>query len=164
MMKRSAKKLSTKNQKERKTTQEPVLFDLKESTIQLLGIQIAHCVRKSIDLICFSSFSMRYPEKSLTNIPGLSLLFIKACLQHGLLGYLDWKHETSPSKQNSIIINNVIIATCGLPASVELEPASDLIEDNMPREMVIAHDVDPIKLKYIREKSRAKFEELLILH
>jgi hypothetical protein len=110
---------------------------------------------------------MNHPDKSLTIIPGLSFLFIKACLQHGLLGYLDWKHEKYPSQQNTIIMHNVIVATCGSPSNVPeggLDPRPDFVDESVPRELIIAHEIDSTKLSYIREKSRAKFEELLQIY
>lgn len=144
-----------------------ILFDLTEETIGMLGVQIVVSVRKSVDLLVVSSASMKHPEKSLTVIPGLSFLFLEACLQQGLLGYLDWKNEKYPSRQNTIIMNNVIIATCGSISTVPeggMDACSDLVDDGVPSELIIAHEIDESKLSYIREKSRAKFEELLQMY
>ena len=124
-------------------------FDLTSKNVNYLGQVISQCISNNINLVCFSRESMSHPELSITEIPGLSTLFIKACLQHGLLGYLDWKNETAPSEQNSIIITNVIIATCG-----------KVVDDGFAGGKGIAHDVDEKKLNFIRTNSRKKFNEL----
>lgn len=127
------------------------LFDLTPDNIDMLSQYIVSCVTDSIDLICYSQESIKRPDLSITEIPGLSILFIKACLQQGLLGYLDWKQENVPTEQNGFIINNIIIATCG-------ERVTDHTLDN---EKGLAHVVDAEKLKYIRTMSRQKFNQLM---
>jgi hypothetical protein len=133
---------------------EKMFFDLTPVDIKYLGSNIVHCVKTSTDLICYSSNSMNCPMISITEIPGLTDLFTQACLQHGLMGYLDWKHENNPNAQNSIILENVIIATCG--------KEDKRIIDNT-EQSPLYHDIDNNKLTYIREKSRAKFNENLRL-
>jgi hypothetical protein len=127
------------------------LIDLTSANVNSLGEYIAFCVQNSIDLICYSQESIKHPELSITEIPGLSTLFIQACLQQGLLGYLDWKKENHPTEQNDAIINNVIIATCG----EKCEPPPD------EKSKGISHTVDPEKLKLIRSRSAAKFNQII---
>lgn len=130
----------------------PLLFDLTEETIDTLGDIIGLCVETKVDLICFSKNAMKQPEISLTKIVGLKDLFIQACLQHGLLGYLDWKNENTPNEQNTNIMTNVIIITCGKQV-VEITDSNG--EDNR-----IAHEVDEKRLAFIRERSRVKFNQI----
>lgn len=124
-------------------------FDLEEDNVYTLGPIISYCVKHSVDLICYSSEAMKHPGVSLTQIPGLSRLFIRACLQEGLLGYLDWKAKNNPSEQNRIIRNNVIIITCGKPITST--------DDNKD----LAHEVDNDKLSFLTTMSQIKFEQLI---
>ena len=137
-----------------KQKQKQLLFNLSENNVGLLGQNIVNSVRNSVDLISYSYEAMTHPELSVTEIPGLTLIFVQACLQQGLLGYLDWKEETCPNEQNTAIMNNVIIATCG-----KRVPDNSL--DPEPNGKGIVHDVDPEKLAFIRSKSREKFTQLL---
>lgn len=97
--------------------------------------------------MCYSSEAMKQPGLSLTTMPNVVRLFQRACLQEGLLGYLDWNHELMPSDQNTIIRNNIIIATCGKVA-----------EDHSVEGL--AHKVDETKLAFLRKASREKFEQI----
>ena len=131
-----------------------MLFDLTSKNVGILGQNIVNAVENSVDLICYSSEAIKHPELSVTEIKGLTLLFVQACLQEGLMGYLDWKEENHPNEQNSMILNNVIIATCG----------KRVFDDTLVDQSIdqgIAHDVDPDKLTFIRERSRAKFNLLI---
>jgi hypothetical protein len=123
-------------------------FDINNDNIELLGLAIKRAIERSVNLICYSRDAMMKPETSITEIPGMQLLFAKACLQHGLLGYLEWKHENTPSEQNSIIMNNVMIAACGKRVH------DDTING-------IAHTIDPEVLDMVRTRSRVKFNEIM---
>lgn len=143
----------TEKQKNSNKNQQ-LLFNLTANNVGILGQNIVDSVRNSVDFICYSHEAMIHPELSVTEIPGLTLLFVQACLQQGLLGYLDWKEENHPNEQNNMIMNNVIIATCG-----KRVPDETLDPENQAKG--IAHDVDPDKLAFIRNKSRERFNELI---
>lgn len=158
-MSRRTKKTTKGQQGSVQTGKQPqkekqLLFNLSQNNVGILGQNIVNSVKNSVDLICYSHEAMSHPELSVTEIPGLTLLFVQACLQQGLLGYLDWKEENHPNEQNNMIMNNVIIATCG-----KRVPDDTLDEDQKGKG--IAHDVDPDKLAFIRAKSREKFNQLI---
>ncbi len=123
-------------------------FDINSETVEILGLVIKKSIEKSLNLICYSHEAIMKQDTSVTEIAGMQLLFAKACLQQGLLGYLDWKNETTPSEQNSIIMNNVIIAAVG----------KRVYDDSITG---IAHTVDPDVLDMLRTRSRVKFNEIM---
>lgn len=125
-----------------------IVFDLTPDNVDSLGRLIVECVKKDIDLKCYSSQTMKNPDIPITEIPGLSFLFIQACLQQGLLGYLDWKLENRHTDQDKAILHNVTILIAGT-ARFNPEGKYD------------GHDVDETKLTFIRERSRAKFNQLI---
>lgn len=124
-----------------------VKFDVTVDSLDSLGALIVKCVKREVDLICYSSETMRNPNKPMVKIPGLTLLFVKACLQQGLLGYLDYKQENNYTDQTQIVIDNIVIITCG--SYVKSEKGK------------LSYDIDNNKLTYIRDKSTAKFKELI---
>lgn len=130
----------------------PILFDIREDTIDTLGDIIGLCVETKTELICYSKKAMEQPDISLTEIPGLNELFVRACLQHGLLGYLDWKNETTPTQQIADIMNNIVIIVCGRKVVNQV--------DEMNLNKGIVHEVDEKKLAFIRERSRLKFNQI----
>jgi hypothetical protein len=69
---------------------EEILFDVNTENIKWLGEAIRNCVARNIDLKPYSSLAFKHPNTPLTQIPGLTSIFQQACINHGLLGYLDW--------------------------------------------------------------------------
>lgn len=126
-------------------------FDLTEANVGMLGLAIGKSIEKGMNLVCYSSEAMKNPGVSLTQMPNLAKLFQRACLQQGLLGYLDWKNEITPSDQNTIIRNNIIIATCG-----KIVENDGLTEQSKG----LAHEVDETKLAFLRKASREEFEQI----
>lgn len=151
------------SQQQQQTIPEEAVFDIIPSTLQDLDDAIKKCVIYNIALKPYSSLTFKHQKTSLTEIPGLINLFQDACLNHGLLGYLDWVHETKPSDHNTIVMNNIIIITCG---TVVFNPETDIInpenDDAVSSETAdIVHDIDPTKLAFLRKKSRAKFDAMI---
>jgi hypothetical protein len=149
------------------------MFDVTPENLPWLGDAIMRCIFENISLKPYSSLTFQHPTVPLTEIPGLSILFQKACVHYGLLGYLDWVNENNPSEQNTIITNNIIIITCG---TVVFNSSTDVIDpekDNTQEESLhltssatpsipeVVHDINQRKLEHLRKLSRQKFDSML---
>lgn len=126
-----------------------IIFDVNEDSIHSLSDVIAKCVCLGSVLKPYSSATFKYPNLSLTKIPGLRNLFQQACIHHGLLGYLDWLKEIFNDENVEITINNIIIITCGTPC----------VHDCSSKDG--SHDIDSDKLEVLRRLSRVRFEKIL---
>jgi hypothetical protein len=148
--------MSHKHLKHQNKSQEipkEVLFDLIPKNLSLLGDVIRKCVAYNITLKLYSSITFKHPGISMTQIPGLKNLFVTTCLEHGLLGYLDWFKEKNPSS-DTIILNNVIIITL-LSIMVSDTDISNDINTS------IIHEINEKQLNFIRKQSREKFNQII---
>ncbi|CAH6419746.1 Hypothetical protein HVR_LOCUS823 [uncultured virus] len=144
-----------------------IILDLAEHNVGCLSEVIRKCATDGITLKTYSSLTLLHPDKSMTEIPGLRNLFSQACIQHGLLGYLDWyvSQEKNPHRDHvQIILDNVIIITCG---SVIYNPVTDNIDNSDKDEALplmknsIVHSIDEKRLAFIRIISSARFLEIM---
>ena len=120
-----------------------LVVDLNENNVNDLSNIIKECIIQNINLIVYSSKTMKNPNISITKIPDLTSLFVRAVLLHGLLAYLDLKVKEKPESQYKTILDNVIIITCGTE-----------IENGI-------HEIDENKLNFLRTKSEERFKQII---
>lgn len=148
----------------KKRIKKEIVLDLSPKTLPILGEIIKKCVANRTILNLYCSLTINNGNKSMTEIPGVKNLFVEACLQHGLLGYLDWQKEQTPSDHIQMALDNVIIITCG---SVVYDPHAhtnsllDVTEEPIKDNSPIIHEINDTKLQFIRKQSQAKFDQLI---
>lgn len=111
-----------------------LVVDLCDKNVNMLGGLIKQCLEVNRDIQLYSSLALKHPGISFTRIPGLKDLFIDACINHGLIGYLKYQIELDNGGLKpwyKIIMNNIAIITCG---TVDGDERSHIInEDELDR-------------------------------
>lgn len=111
-----------------------ISFNLNENTYTELPVIIKQCIISKKPLRIYTSMGDDKPDLELCQIPNVKLLFIKACQEYGLLGFLNYQCKYTNGDE---FIQTVIAVACGVFVSneddsfiykIELNEVQSLIE------------------------------------